>query len=150
MLNAQRLVTAFSLGMFCVGAMAQVAPICCRYIYSWPAPLQGPDGACSGNVAEVCEEGSPNASSGDPLAKVKRPVARYATCCIYLLGPTAYFIRSSCDAPPEPNTHLVGQLSDGLCCWVNWGNGAPEVDCSNRTFTVSTCENSCSNNVVPE
>ncbi|MCW5776691.1 MAG: hypothetical protein KIS87_09655 [Phycisphaeraceae bacterium] len=140
--------TVSSLALCGVGMMAQIAPntpICCRYFYEWPAEMQGPEGPCSGDTALVCETGSSGATSNDPLAEVRRPGWRPATCCVYLLGGGGVFIRGACDEQPTPESILVGQLADGSCCWAHVPVGYHQ-ECSDLSFGVMKCIGACDEN----
>lgn len=78
--------------------LAQVVPICCRYLYDWPAGSQGPSGACSGQFATVCEDSSSSATSTDPMAMLKiGHETRWAQCCLVDVGLSGYFVRRVAD-----------------------------------------------------
>ncbi len=149
MRGSHRAIGMASLLLAGVGMMAQMAPVCCRYTYDWPVDGQGPSGACTGDFATVCEAGSGNSSTSDPLSKVRRPGSRYALCCTYTLGGSGVFIIAPCDEPPHPDAEMIGQLADGNCCWA-YDPGGMNVDCWPLQLTVMRCENSCKDNQAPQ
>jgi len=140
-----RILMAVACGVLGASVLAQAVPLCCRYNYSWPPEGDGPDGACSGDFAKVCEEAFPDSpGSEDPLSMVRYGAGlRWAQCCIIDIGEAGYFVRSDCDGPPVIGAERVGQLPDGTCCWAVNPAGPIIWDCYDRAFKVKKCETDC-------
>lgn len=116
------------------------AAMCCMTEVAWPKDDQGPDGACSGDKAVVCEEGVKPLKS-DPAAR-KPGLVRQAYCYEWNLPASAYFVRTLCTSPPA-NSKLVGRLPNGSCCFVV-SIGPVEPNPVGRTFWFTPCDsNEC-------
>lgn len=126
------------------GAVAQVGapPICCAYLYTWPAESQGPQGACSGNEATVCESSSFVSDGNDPLAMIRSRTFREANCYTYYLGMNQDFLRGDCEVPPEEGALRIGELPDGTCCWIVGGGPYFKIT-TPQEYLVMQCENDC-------
>lgn len=124
--------------------MADAVIVCCKYLYSWPTGpgQQGPDGACSGSVANVCEEGSTSAGATDPLRQWQASQTRQALCYSYTLGSGEWFARAPCDAPPA-NSMFIGTLGNGMCCYIVGSVARPRPTVTGRSFQVANCTGPC-------
>lgn len=144
------------IGLACIGIIAgslaaQTVPICCRILYDWPPDGQGPEGACSGSSAVVCESSVQGASPGDdPPIYFRAPHAtRPAQCCDVDVG-SGYFVRAPCDGPPQPGAEYVAQLPDGTCCWGVNPFGDVDFFCVDQSFRIAKCEGPCEGGGGPQ
>ncbi len=141
-MNTHKLIGVVSGGIIACSVVAQIVPICCRYLYEWPEDMQGPSGACSGSLAVVCEDSSDIAQGDDPMAFILKIGVRPAQCCVYTLSSSGSFIRASCSTPPVPGATRIGQLPDGTCCWISQ-IGPIDKDCWDEPYDVLECDRDC-------
>lgn len=145
MFKTQRITSALAVGVMIVAAAAQIAPICCRYVYEWPddGSNPGPDGPCSGYETKACESTVASASSTDPLSEQYGPL-RDAFCYHFFLPTGTFFVRQDCALPPPPSpATLVGVLPNGTCCYAVGVIGSHNLVIEARSFKVPECRGVC-------
>lgn len=134
---------------FAGAAAAESMLVCCKYTYTWSTKDgdQGPDGPCSGVVANLCEETATTAGNTDPLRQLASSSTRWANCYRFDLGAFNSFVRGPCNSPPT-NGIFVGVRPDGTCCWIV-GTSVPTQTTTPRSFQVTICNGPCNNDPPP-
>lgn len=139
-MKSQRLVGLLAGTIVVASVLAQVAPTCCKYLYSWPTS-GNPGPLCYELQSQTCETGTTTPGIGDPLAR-QRSGIRPAQCkTFFALPPGSFYVRSDCAfGPPVPGAQLVGVLPDGQCCWIV-GGSEPVIE--TLPYWVLKCDGPC-------
>lgn len=141
-MHTQKIMGVIACAIIVTGALAQVAPVCCKYLFQWPPggnPPPQAGGPCSGKIATVCENDADSGYSNDPFMK-RRYGWRWANCYVYQLGEFAYFARGECAGGPPPGGVLIATLPDGRCCWIV---GSFSEDAIPQLFQIWDCADPC-------
>lgn len=142
-MKSQRLVGLLAGTIVVASVLAQVAPTCCKYLYSWP-PSENPTTLCTTGYGKVCEDYGTYPALNDPLAR-KREGWRNAKCWEYTIANGSSFAQGPCSGGPPPGGVLVGVLPNGLCCYYVQGTG-PEPEPTDRGYLIWNCEKECASN----
>lgn len=142
---SNRAVCVLSCAVIAGAAFSQFAPVCCKYIYTWPSEHNPPypTNLCTTGYGRVCEEyGTYPGGQNDPLSR-KREGWRNAQCRHFTIADGSSFAQGPCTGGPPPGGVLVGVLPNGLCCYYVQGPDGPAPDIIDRGYLIWNCEKEC-------
>lgn len=133
-MKAKTFVMASALFSLAASLIAQVSIPCCIPVDSFPPPTGGQP--CAGDETVQCEEAPAFSESGNEIGSL-----RYARCYTWTAG-LGSFVQDDCLFEPDPSWTYVGNMGNGICCYIDTGLVVPP-SYTYRDFKIRSCDTKC-------